>query len=130
MAAATTLLVAAAVTLAAYGVAWATSDSRVGVLAAASVLAAAGLALLPAYRRRERGRLASRVAELRQKLTTALRATVERELEASHKRAAEAIAPYARFVRSEVDRLRTQQEELAALQKSVETLRGQVESLR
>jgi hypothetical protein len=130
LAGATVLLLAGAVALGLAGLAWAASDTRVGLLAAAGALAVAGLALLPAYRRRERARLGVRVAELRQKLTTTLRATVEREVEASHKRAAEAMAPYARFVRTEAERLRAQHEELAALQKGMEALRARVESLR
>jgi small GTP-binding protein len=130
VAATTALLLAGAVGLAAAAVAWATSDTRAGLVAAAGLLAAAGLALLPIYRRRERARLATRVTELRQKLTTALRATAERELDTSHKRASEALAPYARFVRAEAERLRAQHEELTSLQKGMEKLGARVESLR
>lgn len=130
LAAATALFLVGAVVLGLAAFASAERGTRVALLAAAGVMAAAGLVFLPVCRRRERARLASRVAEVRQKLTTALRATVEREVEASHKRVTEAMAPYARFVRAEAERLRAQQEELSSLQQGMERLRARVESLR
>jgi len=131
VAAATALLLGGAAVLGVGAWAWSTvTDTKVVLLLAAGALAAAGLVLLPAYRKREQAQLGSRLAELRQRLTAALRATVEREIDTSQKRAAEAMAPYARFVRSEAERLRAQQDELASLRKGTETLRARVESMR
>jgi hypothetical protein len=130
-AAAAFLLLTAAIGTGTLAVLWATSsERRVVLLVLAGVLAAAGLALLPALRARERGRLGKRVFELRERLASALRATIEREIDATQRRAAEAIAPYARFVRAEAERLRLQHEELTALHKRMEALRAKVESLR
>jgi small GTP-binding protein len=125
------LLLAGAIGTGTLAVLWATSsDRRVVLLVLAAVLAAAGLALLPALRGRERARLGKRVSELRERLASALRASVEREIDATQRRATEAIAPYARFVRAEAERLRLQHEDLTALEKRIEALRARIESLR
>jgi small GTP-binding protein len=100
------------------------------LLLAAALMAAAGLVLLPACRRREAARLRAGMVGIRQKLTVALRAGFERELDASRQRVLEAIAPFSSFVRSEGGRLRGQQDELAGLRTGLEVLRGRVEALR
>jgi hypothetical protein len=124
------LLVGAALVGAAAVARAATGDTTAVLLLSAGGMAVAGMLLLPAYQRRERARLGARLAELGERLRKGLRTTVERELEASHKRALEAMAPYSRFVRAETERLRAQQEELGSLQKGMEALRARVESLR
>ena len=67
---------------------------------------------------------------MRQRLGAALRAGFERELDASQKRAQEAAAPFARFVRAEAERLRGQAYELAARRKDLDALRTRTASLR
>jgi GTP-binding protein EngB required for normal cell division len=67
----------------------------------AGVLAAVGFLILPARRRQARAELRGKMAALRERLVNALRAEFERAQERSTQRLADAIAPYARFVRTE-----------------------------
>jgi small GTP-binding protein len=78
-----------------------TTAADVTGLAAAGALSLIGFLILPARRRKARSELAARVAQLRERLTVALRESFERERDRSAGRIREAIAPYARFVRSE-----------------------------
>jgi small GTP-binding protein len=105
------------------------TGTAVGVVAAAA-LVLAGLLPLPLLRGREKARLAEAMAALRQRLSAALRSGFERELDASQKRAQEAVAPFGRFVRSESERLRGQSQELAARRKDLDALRARVAGLR
>ena len=98
-------------------------------LAVAGAMAAVGLTLLPALRRRQRARLGERLAEVRQKLAAAVRAVVEREQETGAKRVRGAIAPYERFVRAESEQLQTRKEELARLGTGLDALRSRIEAL-
>lgn len=68
-----------------------------GLLAAGAV-AALGLYLIPAKRRRAQSELQARVADLRDRLSRALTDQFEHELGRSVQRIREAIAPYTRFV--------------------------------
>jgi small GTP-binding protein len=91
-----------------------TAAADITGIVAASVLAAMGLLVLPAKRRRAR-------AEMREKMT-ALRArlgdTLRREFQAAHERGgqrlADGLAPYARFVRAEQERWEQVKASLAA----------------
>jgi hypothetical protein len=67
----------------------------------ASVLAAVGFLILPARRRHARAELRQKMATLRERLVAALRTEFERAQERSALRLSDAIAPYARFVRTE-----------------------------
>ena len=78
-----------------------TTAADVTGLAAAGALSLIGFLILPAHRRKARSELAARVAQLRERLGIALRESFERERDRSAGRIREAIAPYARFVRSE-----------------------------
>ena len=71
-----------------------------GVLAA-SVLGAVGMLILPAKRRRARGELEAKIADLRQRLTTALRKEFVAARDRSVHRLTDSIGPYSRFVRAE-----------------------------
>ncbi len=68
-----------------------------GLLAAGAV-AALGLYLIPAKRRRAQNELQARIADLRDRLSRALTDQFEHELGRSVQRIREAIAPYTRFV--------------------------------
>jgi small GTP-binding protein len=74
-----------------------------GILAAGA-LAALGLFVLPARRRRAKRELERRLAELRERLMAALRHRFRDALDRSFGRLREAVAPYTRFVRAERDR--------------------------
>lgn len=90
--------------------------------------AAIGLLILPARRRRAKRELSEKLAELRQKLMRSLTEQFERELRRSTQRVEDTIAPFARFVRSERDKLKEQEEELVELEAHIEGLRRQLEA--
>jgi small GTP-binding protein len=73
-----------------------------GILTA-SLVAVLGFFIIPASRRRAKKDLHERLAELRTKLISTLRAAFEKEMSGSVERIEEAIAPYSRFVRAEAD---------------------------
>lgn len=69
----------------------------------ASFIAALGLFVIPAQRRRAKKEMREKIAEMRSQLMHALRSHFEREIERSLQRINETIAPYTRFVRAERD---------------------------
>ncbi len=71
-----------------------------GILAA-GVLAALGLLVIPAKRRRARAELREKVTMLRARLATALRSEFDTAQARNTQRLADGLAPYARFVRAE-----------------------------
>jgi len=92
-------------------------------LLAASVLAGAGLWLLPRKRRQAKQQLRTRTEELRARLMTAMGDEFTHELERSVQRIKDALAPYDRFVRGERDRT-------AALRRDLDDLLSQLSDLR
>jgi hypothetical protein len=78
-----------------------TAAADVSGIIAAGVLGAVGMLILPAKRRRARAELEAKVADLRQRLTTALRSEFVNARDRSAQRLADGIAPYSRFVRAE-----------------------------
>ncbi len=78
-----------------------TAAADVSGILAASVLGAIGMLILPAKRRRARAELEAKVADLRQRLSTALRSEFVTARDRSAQRLADGIAPYSRFVRAE-----------------------------
>lgn len=102
-----------------------TTADATGILAAGTV-AAIGLFILPARRRRAKRELTAKVTAMREELVRSLRAGFDREAERSRSRIGDAVAPYARFVRSENDRLVGQRERLAELGRRVAALQAAV----
>ncbi len=92
-----------------------------GVLAA-GVVAAFGLYVLPAKRRRAKQDLRARIDALRQRLADVLTRQFEDELARSLGRIRDAMAPYTRFVRAE-------QEKLTQIEASLLVLQGQMREL-
>lgn len=93
----------------------------------AAVLAAAlGLLILPARRRKAKQELETKLSDLRQKLVGSLTEQFEREMRRSTQRIEDTIAPFARFVRAETDKLSGQQTSLTALEKQIVTLQNQL----
>lgn len=95
----------------------------------ASGLAALGLFLIPARRRRARHELHDKVAALREQLAGSLRSHFEDELDRSARRINEAIAPYSRFVRAEREKLNEFQEALESIKDNIARLEIEVEAL-
>ena len=105
-----------------------TTAADVTGLAAAGALSVIGFLILPARRRQARAELAGRVRALREKLVASLTESFERERGRAGQRIRDAIAPYSRFVRTEVDRLGTARTALRGLEDELAALAVRVES--
>ena len=98
-------------------------------LLAAGTLAALGLFILPAKRKRAKAELQRKILELREQLMTGLTEQFEREVDRSAQRIHEAVAPYSSWIRAERLRLteihgqlETAQENLAHVKELVESI--------
>ncbi len=98
-------------------------------LLAASVMAALGLFVIPARRQAAKKEMVAKIAELRQKLITAITGQFEKELNRSLERIHEAVAPYTRFVRAEQEKVQQAQAELDRAQQAQGRLRAEIESM-
>jgi hypothetical protein len=128
---ATLLLGSAALAAAGLGLARAsTAGAALPWLVAALGFGVAALLPLGLLRSSERRRFAQTAASVRQRFAGALRSGFERELEASQQRVQDAVAPFSRHVRSEIERLRAQAYEVGARRKDMEALRAQIAAMR
>jgi len=100
-----------------------------GILAAGA-LSVIGLFVLPAKRSRARADLAAKVTALREKLIGALVPAFERERDRSGERMREAIAPWARFVRTEKERLEEARDALARIDVGADSLAARIAALQ
>jgi hypothetical protein len=103
-----------------------TAADVTGVLAA-SVMAGVGLYIIPHRRRRAREQFRAKTDDLRQRLKDGLTRQFETELERSTQRLRDVMAPYARRVRAEHDRLQAGFGRLGALQGELGALRARAE---
>jgi small GTP-binding protein len=99
-----------------------------GVLLA-SFIAALGLFVIPARRRKAKHEMHSKVSVLREDLIRALRAQFEREIHRSLQKIQEAIAPYTRFVRAEQQHLQKSARELERLKNGLMQIKARVDDL-
>jgi small GTP-binding protein len=99
-----------------------------GVLAA-GVVAAVGLYLIPARRRRAKKDLQQTIDDLRRRLSKALTTQFEHELGQSLQRIRDAVAPYTRFVRAEQEQVQRLEVELLAARSTARSLRLRVQRL-
>lgn len=97
-----------------------------GVLAALGA-AALGLLILPSRRRRAKKELAEKLADLRERLMAALRQQFDREMRRSAQRVQDTVAPFARFVRAEQEKLQAERDELAELEAHILGLKREIE---
>jgi small GTP-binding protein len=95
----------------------------------ASVIAAIGFFILPAKRKQAKEEMRNKIADVRARLSVALRTQFEGEIGRSTARMRESIAPYSRFVRAEGEKLRETETRLAQLRKDLENVRRRVDSL-
>ena len=93
----------------------------------ASVLAAIGFFILPAKRQRAKEEMRRKIADLRKRLSAALRAQFAREITRSGERIRDSIAPYSRFVRAEGEKLRTVEAELQEITAALGSLRARID---
>lgn len=88
----------------------------------ASALLGIGFLVIPARRRAAKTLLASRLAELRERLASALRQQFEQAQERTVQRLTDAVAPYAQFVGAEEARWRSALDRLDALSHRIRAL--------
>ena len=93
----------------------------------ASVLAAVGFFILPAKRKRAKEEMRRKIADVRQRLSTALREQFGREIARSGDRIRDSIAPYSRFVRAEGEKLKAVEEELKEISTALGSLRARID---
>ena len=93
----------------------------------ASVLAAIGFFILPAKRKQAKEEMRKKIADVRERLSSALREQFAQEIDRSGDRIRESIAPYSRFIRAEGDKLKAVDQELREISTSLASLRAQIE---
>jgi small GTP-binding protein len=92
----------------------------------AGVVAAVGFFVIPAKRARAKAEMRTKIADVRARLSSALRAQFQEEIGRSTARMRESIGPYSRFVRAEVEKLAETETRLAQLRTDLERLRQRV----
>jgi small GTP-binding protein len=95
----------------------------------ASVLAAIGFFILPARRQKAKEEMRQKIADVRARLSTALRQQFLQEIARSGDRIRESIAPYSRFIRAEGDKLKETEKELRDIGAELAALRARAERL-
>ena len=68
-----------------------------------------------------------KIADVRERLSDALRKQFAQEIERSGERIRESIAPYSRFIRAEGDKLKAVDQELREISASIAALRARIE---
>jgi hypothetical protein len=96
-----------------------------GILAGLTIMTL-GLLVLPARRRKANQELESKLGELRRKLIGNLTEQFNREMRRGAQRIEDTIAPFARFVRAEGDRLEGNQDTLVELEAHITGLQAQL----
>ena len=104
-----------------------TAAADITGIAMASVLAAIGFFILPAKRQKAKNEMRLKMADVRQRLTEALRKQLTQEIQVSGNRIREGVAPYSRFIRSEGDKLKAIDQELREIAMSLASLREKIE---
>jgi hypothetical protein len=95
----------------------------------ASVIAALGFFIIPAKRSRAKAEMRRKIADVRSRLSDALRRQFTAEIARGAARVEEAVAPYSRFVHVEGDKLRETESRLADLDRQLAALRQRIDAL-
>ena len=93
----------------------------------ASVLAAIGFFILPAKRQQAKDQMRRKIADVRKRLSDALRAQFAKEITRSGERIRDSIGPYSRFVRAEGEKLRSVESELQEITTALGSLRARID---
>ena len=104
-----------------------TAAADVTGIVLASVLAAIGFFILPAKRQQAKDEMRAKIAAVRERLSTALREQLRKEIERGVERIREGIAPYSRFIRAEGDKLQGVDQELREISAAIAGLRARIE---
>ena len=110
-------------------VAASTAAADVTGIILASVVAALGFFIIPAKRNRAKMQMRDKIADVRARLSSALRKQFQDEIARSMARMRESIAPYSRFVRSEGEKLKETDQKLVTLRSDLDVLRRRVDAL-
>lgn len=97
-------------------------------IVAASALAALGLFIIPARRRRAAMEVREKVQTMRQQLSETLRRQFGHEVHRSIERFQEALAPFTRFVRAEHERVTQLLDQLTDVETTLKRLQAEVEA--
>ena len=106
-----------------------TAAADVTGIVLASVVAALGFFIIPAKRSKAKAEMRTKIADVRARLSTALRAQFTEEIGRSTARMRESIGPYSRFVRAEGDKLAETEIRLTQLRGDLERIRQRVVSM-
>ena len=106
-----------------------TAAADVTGIVLASVVAALGFFVIPAKRNKAKAEMRKKIADVRARLSSALRAQFQEEIGRTTARMRESIAPYSRFVRAEGEKLRETEARLAQLRTDLERVRQRVGAL-
>ena len=104
-----------------------TAAADVTGIVLASVLATIGFFILPAKRKQAKEEMRRKIADVRQRLSEALRRQFDKEVARSGDRIREGIAPYSRFVRAEGEKLREMEQELREITAALGSLRARID---
>ncbi|HUM72402.1 MAG TPA: dynamin family protein, partial [Chloroflexota bacterium] len=89
-------------------------------------LATVGVLILPSRKRKAKTELETKITDMRQKLVTSLTEQFDREMRRGAQRIEDTIAPFARFVRAESDKLTNQQSQLIELEAHITGIQAQL----
>ena len=104
-----------------------TAAADVTGIVLASVVAAIGFFILPMKRQKAKEEMRAKIADVRARLSEALRKQFATEIQRSGDRIRESIAPYSRFVRAEGEKLKEVDKELAEIGSAMTSLRARIE---
>jgi small GTP-binding protein len=107
-----------------------TAAADITGLVMASVVGAIGFFIIPARRRRAKQEMREKIAAMRTRLSSAIRTEFESETTRSGQRIRESIAPYARFVRAEREKLTSAKVELGRYRGELDAMHARIEALR
>ena len=110
-------------------VAASTAAADVTGILLASVIAALGFFIIPARRNKAKAAMRDKIADVRARLSAALRTQFRDEIGRSTARMPDGVAPYTRFVRAEGDKLRETEVRLTQLKADVARIRERVDAL-
>ena len=92
----------------------------------ASVIGAVAFFIIPARRNQAKQQMRRKIADVRERLATALRQQFRQEIQRSAQHIREGVAPYSRFIRAEKESLEETSTTLARLATDLEGLRQRI----
>ena len=106
-----------------------TAAADVTGIVSAGVIAALGLFIIPARRNAAKKDLREKISKLRTHLVESLTKAFDMELNRSQQRVREAITPYARFVRTESEKLQNAKSQFISIKEELERIASMIKSL-